>query len=281
MVYRSSQEWPSIIVVSTVIARLARLLLQDQDQDQDWERKTKTKTKTGSARPRPRPGVVAQDQDQDWLSLVLFLHLGNTRVNFAKAFLSAPLDFIRINLRVKFGVSRPGVLGCALILFNCHEKARLVRKIPGPDNLFLVGNALELLTTPMKTFGMLRKFASTRSIYRIWVLNLCSINIFTPDHVELCRFIGFYWRKCWRERAIVSNLMGAHLDVEGRDQESDRGSFSVMASTILLQIFDLLWIESSIYPSTTELDFQPPWRLSDRRSAPDSAKSVAEVLLQQ
>ncbi|CAH2989301.1 unnamed protein product [Chilo suppressalis] len=32
---------------------------------------------------------------------------------------------------------------------------------------------------------MLRKFASTRSIYRIWVLNLCSINIFTPDHVEM------------------------------------------------------------------------------------------------
>ncbi|CAH2234311.1 jg8282 [Pararge aegeria aegeria] len=39
-----------------VIARLARLLLQDQDQDQDWERKTKTKTKTRciGARPRPR-----------------------------------------------------------------------------------------------------------------------------------------------------------------------------------------------------------------------------------
>ncbi|CAH2236179.1 jg24074 [Pararge aegeria aegeria] len=46
----------ALLLKKQVIARLARLLLQDQDQDQDWERKTKTKTKTRciGARPRPR-----------------------------------------------------------------------------------------------------------------------------------------------------------------------------------------------------------------------------------
>nr|AHW57333.1 CYP4M38 [Chilo suppressalis] len=71
------------------------------------------------------------------------------------------------------------------VLFNCHEKARLVRSIPGPDNIFLIGNALEFLATPVEIFGLTRKAANKwKIIYRFWAFNLAAVNVFTPEHVE-------------------------------------------------------------------------------------------------
>ncbi|CAH2989300.1 unnamed protein product [Chilo suppressalis] len=71
------------------------------------------------------------------------------------------------------------------VLFNCHEKARLVRSIPGPDNIFLIGNALEFLATPVEIFGLTRKAANKwKIIYRFWAFNLGAVNVFTPEHVE-------------------------------------------------------------------------------------------------
>lgn len=57
------------------------------------------------------------------------------------------------------------------------------------------------------------------------------------------------------------------------------GSFC--RENILFAIFFLFSKESSIYPSATVEDFQPPCRLIVEKSAPASAKNVAEFRLKQ
>ncbi|GBP40887.1 Malate synthase [Eumeta japonica] len=65
---------------SLVIAKLARLLLQNQDQE--WERNTKIKTKTRCTGARPR---LAKSR--------LVLALGNTTVNLSSGCITFPTDF--------------------------------------------------------------------------------------------------------------------------------------------------------------------------------------------
>lgn len=41
------------------------------------------------------------------------------------------------------------------ILFNYNEKARLMKRIPGPKNDFIIGNALAILLSPGKLYNIL------------------------------------------------------------------------------------------------------------------------------
>uniref|UniRef100_UPI003B75B36C cytochrome P450 4C1-like n=1 Tax=Ostrinia nubilalis TaxID=29057 RepID=UPI003B75B36C len=71
------------------------------------------------------------------------------------------------------------------LLFNYNENARLFRKIPGPQGVFIVGNALEYLVTPVELFKHLRKLASKWDrMYKFWAFNIGAINIYTPDDIE-------------------------------------------------------------------------------------------------
>ncbi|RVE46477.1 hypothetical protein evm_008887 [Chilo suppressalis] len=82
-------------------------------------------------------------------------------------------------------VSTVSILIFLHLLFNSSEKARLIKKIPGPCDYFIIGNLLEYITTPVKIFGVTRRAANTwKGIYRFWSCNIGAINILSPDHIE-------------------------------------------------------------------------------------------------
>ncbi|KAL4712698.1 hypothetical protein ACJJTC_007995 [Scirpophaga incertulas] len=60
-----------------------------------------------------------------------------------------------------------------------------MRKIPGPDYLFLIGNALDILGTPVQVFSIMRKYCNRWDrIFRFWSMFIGAVNIYTPDDVE-------------------------------------------------------------------------------------------------
>nr|XP_032528981.1 cytochrome P450 4C1-like [Danaus plexippus plexippus] len=79
------------------------------------------------------------------------------------------------------------VLSLCLIhlAFNYNYKARLLRKIPGPDESFIVGNAPKLFVSPVELFAMSRQWSSTfKGIYRFYAFPVASVNIYNPEDVE-------------------------------------------------------------------------------------------------
>uniref|UniRef100_UPI003AFB3D4F cytochrome P450 4C1-like n=1 Tax=Danaus plexippus TaxID=13037 RepID=UPI003AFB3D4F len=80
------------------------------------------------------------------------------------------------------------VLSLCLIhlAFNYNYKARLLRKIPGPDESFIVGNAPKLFVSPVELFAMSRQWSSTfKDIYRFYAFPVASVNIYNPEDVEI------------------------------------------------------------------------------------------------
>ncbi|KAL0901439.1 hypothetical protein ABMA27_006696 [Loxostege sticticalis] len=78
------------------------------------------------------------------------------------------------------------IILCSLhILFNYSEKARQFRRIPGPRDVFLFGNALEYLLTPVELFTLMRKFAKKWDrMYRFWAFSIGALNIYSPEDIE-------------------------------------------------------------------------------------------------
>ncbi|CAH0592588.1 unnamed protein product [Chrysodeixis includens] len=76
---------------------------------------------------------------------------------------------------------------CALhLLMNYNEKARMIRKIPGPKDSFILGNGPALMLSPVEIINLGRKLAKeSPGIYRMWVFPLGAVNIYTPDDIEL------------------------------------------------------------------------------------------------
>ncbi|CAG9796529.1 unnamed protein product [Diatraea saccharalis] len=79
------------------------------------------------------------------------------------------------------------IILCILhIIFLCTGDARLVRQIPGPKDVFIIGNTLELLITPVELFKLGRRYANKwKDIYRFIAFNIRAVNIFNPEDIEV------------------------------------------------------------------------------------------------
>ncbi|XP_026740500.1 cytochrome P450 4C1-like [Trichoplusia ni] len=79
------------------------------------------------------------------------------------------------------------VLLCVInILLNYNERARLIKKIPGPKDDFLFGNALTIIRSPVEIMKMGREFAATfDGIFRLWIFPYSAVVIYNPEDVEI------------------------------------------------------------------------------------------------
>uniref|UniRef100_UPI003B436FEE uncharacterized LOC140265571 n=1 Tax=Amyelois transitella TaxID=680683 RepID=UPI003B436FEE len=79
------------------------------------------------------------------------------------------------------------VLLCVIhLLINYNKKARMMRRIPGPKETFLVGNAPEIIVSPVELFALGRKYANTwKNLYRFWAYPLSAVNIYNPEDIEV------------------------------------------------------------------------------------------------
>ncbi|XP_075973822.1 cytochrome P450 4C1-like [Anticarsia gemmatalis] len=71
-------------------------------------------------------------------------------------------------------------------VLNYNEKALLMKKIPGPKNHFILGNALAIMVSPVEIMKAGRRFAKTwkEGIYRFWMCPMAAVNIFNPEDIE-------------------------------------------------------------------------------------------------
>uniref|UniRef100_UPI003B3A860B uncharacterized protein LOC113518034 n=1 Tax=Galleria mellonella TaxID=7137 RepID=UPI003B3A860B len=108
------------------------------------------------------------------------------------------------------------VLLCFIhVLMNYNRKARMLRKIPGPPETFIVGNALDIILSPVELFKLPRKYAKIwDGIYRFWAFPFGAINIYNPDDIETImsttryndKSIVYSFLKDWlKEGLLVSN----------------------------------------------------------------------------
>lgn len=77
---------------------------------------------------------------------------------------------------------------CVLhLLFNYNEKARLLRKLPGPKDDFIIGNALVISNISAVTIMKLgREYAQKFSgIYRFWAFPFGAVNLYSPGDIEI------------------------------------------------------------------------------------------------
>ncbi|KAJ8736221.1 hypothetical protein PYW08_006877 [Mythimna loreyi] len=71
------------------------------------------------------------------------------------------------------------------ILCNYNERARKIRKIPGPEDTFILGNGPAILRSSVELMKMARTLAKENTgIYRIWIYPLAAVNIYNPDDIE-------------------------------------------------------------------------------------------------
>ncbi|XP_049879701.1 cytochrome P450 4C1-like [Pectinophora gossypiella] len=71
------------------------------------------------------------------------------------------------------------------LLVNYNERARLIRRIPGPKDTFILGNAPEVPLDPVDLWKLGRQFAKCfKDIYRIWIYPLAVVNIYNPEDIE-------------------------------------------------------------------------------------------------
>ncbi|XP_013134893.1 PREDICTED: cytochrome P450 4C1-like [Papilio polytes] len=72
------------------------------------------------------------------------------------------------------------------ILLNYNRNARLLRKIPGLKDHFIVGDALAGIKSPVELFRFGRELAKKHNgIYRFWCFPLGAVFIYNPDDVEI------------------------------------------------------------------------------------------------
>ncbi|XP_072937009.1 uncharacterized protein [Epargyreus clarus] len=71
-------------------------------------------------------------------------------------------------------------------VINYNEKARMIKKIPGLKNHFLIGNMLEIIVSPVELFRMGRRLASKNNgIYSFYSFMIAAVNIFNPEDIEI------------------------------------------------------------------------------------------------
>ncbi|KAL0851084.1 hypothetical protein ABMA28_006959 [Loxostege sticticalis] len=78
------------------------------------------------------------------------------------------------------------VLCFAEVYLNQNKLARKLKKIPGPKDVFIVGNGLEIIVSPVELFKLGRKYANKwKGIYRIWAYPFGAVNIYNPEDIEI------------------------------------------------------------------------------------------------
>ncbi|XP_063375636.1 cytochrome P450 4C1-like [Cydia amplana] len=79
------------------------------------------------------------------------------------------------------------ILLCVIhVLFNYNSVARALRKIPGHEYAFIIGNALEILVPPDKLMDLQRGFAKKfNGIHRFWCYPLGAVTIYNPEDIEI------------------------------------------------------------------------------------------------
>ncbi|KAF9801575.1 hypothetical protein SFRURICE_015069 [Spodoptera frugiperda] len=76
---------------------------------------------------------------------------------------------------------------CTLhILLNYNRKARLIRKLPGPRDDFIVGNGFTVIRSPVETMKLRREFCTEfNGIFRVWVCPMGAIFVYNPEDIEI------------------------------------------------------------------------------------------------
>ncbi|KAJ8736225.1 hypothetical protein PYW08_006881 [Mythimna loreyi] len=76
---------------------------------------------------------------------------------------------------------------CVLhLLLNYNGRARMIKKIPGPQDDFLVGNGLQIIRSPVEFMKLGREYGKKfKGIYRIWVWPLGAVVVYNPEDIEL------------------------------------------------------------------------------------------------
>ncbi|CAH0405315.1 unnamed protein product [Chilo suppressalis] len=76
-------------------------------------------------------------------------------------------------------------LCCVHVVFNYNGKARALKRIPGFRDRFIVGNALELLLSPVDLMQLPRKSAKKfGKIFRFWSFPIGAVVIYDPEDIE-------------------------------------------------------------------------------------------------
>ncbi|XP_041971593.1 cytochrome P450 4C1-like [Aricia agestis] len=72
------------------------------------------------------------------------------------------------------------------LIFNYNAKSRKILQIPGPKRHFIIGNALDLMVSPVQLFQYVRDAANQFSdLYSIHAYPVSSVNIYNPEDVEI------------------------------------------------------------------------------------------------
>ncbi|CAH1639816.1 unnamed protein product [Spodoptera littoralis] len=72
------------------------------------------------------------------------------------------------------------------ILLNYNEKARMIRKLPGPRDDFIVGNGWTVIRSPVETMKNGRVLASQfDGIFRVWIYPFGAVFIYNPEDIEI------------------------------------------------------------------------------------------------
>nr|ADE05575.1 cytochrome P450 4M1 [Manduca sexta] len=81
------------------------------------------------------------------------------------------------------------VILCVIhIIFNYNASARLLRRIPGPPDRFIVGNSPELLLSSVELMKLPRKYAerwAKSGICRFWTFPWAAVMIYDPKDIEI------------------------------------------------------------------------------------------------
>nr|ANC90156.1 cytochrome P450 monooxygenase CYP4M [Mamestra brassicae] len=76
---------------------------------------------------------------------------------------------------------------CVLhIIPNYNERARLVRKIPGPKDDFIIGNGWTVIRSPVEVMEMGKQLSSLfDGIFRVWIYPMGAVFIYNPEDIEI------------------------------------------------------------------------------------------------
>ncbi|KAJ8735681.1 hypothetical protein PYW07_007301 [Mythimna separata] len=72
------------------------------------------------------------------------------------------------------------------IALNYNERARLIRKIPGPRDDFIVGNGWTVIRTPVEIMKMGKELCNIfNGIFRVWIWPMGAVFIYNPEDIEI------------------------------------------------------------------------------------------------
>ncbi|XP_047025925.1 cytochrome P450 4C1-like [Helicoverpa zea] len=78
-----------------------------------------------------------------------------------------------------------GFLCLLHLLLNYNERARLIRKLPGPEDSFILGNGPAVMLSSVEVMKLARKLAQENSgIYRLWMYPVAAVSIYNPEDIE-------------------------------------------------------------------------------------------------